>query len=255
MPHRAGEAFVLDTISAQERDKIVTLFTECEGKLRGIAHGAARSVRRFGGRLERLSKVRVGYFEKEGRDLVRIEDLDLLQESFELQADLRNGAALAYVCEMTGEFTREKESDRRYYRLLAATLDGFRAGVEAEVLLRYFEFWTARLHGIFPALDACDACGKMFGAEGARVEAAGGAALCQRCARPEQGRMLRITQRGLTLIDGFRRLAPAALKSVDHPRDALREVEEAAQASLVSFTGREFRSRGYLLQVLAERER
>jgi DNA repair protein RecO (recombination protein O) len=255
MPHRKAEAFVLDTTSAQERDKIVTLFTETEGKLRGVAHGAARSVKRFGGRLERLSRVRVGYFEKEGHDLVRIEDLELVQEAFGLQAEMRSAASLAYVCEMTSEFTREKESDRRYYRLLAATLDGFRAGVDAEILVRYFEFWTARLHGIFPSLEACDACGKMFGSAGARVQAVGGAALCQHCARPEEGRMLKISPQGLTLVDGFRRLAPAALRNVAYQPAALREVEAAALSALTEFMGREFRSRGFLKQVLAEGKR
>jgi len=255
MPHRRTEAFVLDTTDVRERDKIVTLFTESEGKLRGVAHGAARSVKRFGGRLERLGRVRVGYFEKEGQELVRIEDLELVQQAFDLQAGLRNAAALAYLCEMTAEFTREKESDRRYYRLLGATLDAFRAGVDAEILLRYFEYWTARLHGIFPELQACDACGKMFGTGGAKVQAVGGAALCARCARASGGRMLPLSREALTVADGFRRLAPTALARMAYGAGALRELEEAALSALTEFMGREFRSRGFLKQVLAEGKR
>ncbi len=252
MPLRSTEAFVLDTAALRERDKLVTLFTEAEGKVRGVAHGAARSVRRFGGRLERLSRVRATYFEKEGADLVRLEDLELLEETFRLHGDLRISAALSYICEITNEFAREKESDRRYFRLLGATVDGFRRGTDARILLRYFEVWTARLHGIFPGFESCDLCSRPFGAGGALMEADGGAALCKRCSRPSGSRLLRVSPAALTLLDGFRRVAPASLASVHYPRAAIRQVEEAAAAALVSFTGRGFRSREFLKQVMGE---
>src|SRR5262249_20076004 len=163
------------------RDKLVTLFTESEGKIRGIAHGAARSVKRFGGRLERLNRVRVGFFEKEGQDIVRLDDMELVEETFSLQKEILVAASLAYVSEIAGEFVREKESDRRYYRLLGATIDAFRAGVAAGVVLRYFELWTARLHGIFPDLAVCDSCGEALGKPGSRLSVSEGSALCRRC--------------------------------------------------------------------------
>jgi DNA repair protein RecO (recombination protein O) len=244
------EAFILDTRSSRERDKIVTFFTEDEGKLSGVAHGAARSVKRFGGRLERLTRVRLRFFEKEGRDLVRVEDLELLQEAFQLQHGLKNAAALSYICEITTEFTREKESDSRYYRLLVATLDGFRAGADVDILVRYFEYWTARLNGVFPSLDSCDGCGKIFGQSGAGFAVDGGAALCGRCRKPEHGRMVKISGAGLTMIGGFQRHSPSALLKVVYPKHAIREVEAAATAVLRSFTGREFKSKSFLNQVL-----
>jgi len=252
VPPRSSEAFVLDAVALRERDKLVTLFTETEGKVRGVAHGAARSVKRFGGRLERLSRVKVSYFEKEGQDLVRLDDLELIEESFRLQQDLVVAAALAYVSEVAGEFVREKESDQRYYRLLGATLDAFRAGVEAAVGLRYFEFWTARLHGIFPDLEACDLCRAAFTGSGARVLLADGTGMCSKCARGAGGRSLPLSRSALTVIEAFRRSKPSALLGVVFPKPALREVEAAAGGALVSFTGRPFRSSEFLRQVLPE---
>ena len=252
MPPRSSEAFVLDAVASRERDKLVTLFTETEGKIRGIAHGAARSVKRFGGRLERLSRVKVTYFEKEGQELVRLDDLELIEESFRLQQDIVVAASLAYVSEVAGEFVREKESDQRYYRLLGATLDAFRAGVRAEVVLRYFEFWTARLHGIFPEFEACDICRGAFGSLGARVAVADGTGMCSKCARAAGGRSLPVSAAALTMIEAFRRSRPTALGNVSFPRQALREVEAAATAALVSFAGRPFRSSAFLSEVMPE---
>ena len=243
---------MLDAVASRERDKLVTLFTETEGKIRGIAHGAARSVKRFGGRLERLSRVKASYFEKEGQDLVRLDDLELIEESFRLQQDLVVAAALAYVSEVAGEFVREKEADGRYYRLLGATLDAFRAGVGAAVVLRYFEFWTARLHGIFPDLEACDVCRGGFTEAGARVLVADGTGMCSKCSRGAGGPSLPLGRSALSAVDAFRRSKPSALGNLAFEKAALREVEAAAGGALVSFTGRPFRSSDFLRQVLPE---
>src|SRR5262245_6235988 len=110
-----------------EADRLITFFTEDAGKIRGVAASAARSRRRFGGKLERLSRVRVTFFEKEGRDLARIDSCDLLEESFTLYQDLVVAATLNYVAELVDIFTHERESDPRYFRLLVALMSAVRA--------------------------------------------------------------------------------------------------------------------------------
>ena len=122
MPLKTSEAFVVDVRKLQEADRLVVLFTEDEGKIKGVAPSAAKSRKRFGGKLERLTRVRVTYFEKEGRELARIDSCDLLEESFTLHQDLRAAALLAYVAEVVDTFARERESDRRYFRLIRSLL-------------------------------------------------------------------------------------------------------------------------------------
>ncbi|MBI3450986.1 MAG: DNA repair protein RecO [Acidobacteria bacterium] len=255
MPPRTAEAFVLDAVPWRERDKLVTLFTESDGKIRGLAHGAARSVKRFGGRLERLNRVRVGYFEKEGQEIVRLDDVELIEAAFALQKEIVVAASLAYVSEIAGEFVREKEPDRRYYRLIGATLDAFRGGATAAVVLRYFEYWTARLHGIFPDLDACDRCGADLSGQGARVSVTEGAAMCPGCARGAPERTLPLSVAALSVAAAFRRAKPAALPDAVFPRRALDEIAAATNSALVSFVGHPFRSSAFLDQVLMERTR
>ena len=95
MPLRTSEAFIIDVLRLKEADRLVILFTEDEGKVRGVAASAAKSRRRFGGKLERLSRVRATWFDREGRDLARLDTCDLLDASFTLYTDLRAAALLS----------------------------------------------------------------------------------------------------------------------------------------------------------------
>ena len=60
---------------------MVSFLGRSSGRLRGVASGARRLKNRFGSTLEVLSHVQVWYAERETRDLVRIQQAELL-ESF-----------------------------------------------------------------------------------------------------------------------------------------------------------------------------
>lgn len=263
MPLKRSEAFVLDTRRLREADRIVTFFTEDEGKLKGVAASAAKSRRRFGGSLERLSRVRVTYFEKEGADLARIDSCDLLDESFTLHQDLRLAATLAYIAEIADTFTHERESDRRYFRLLGATMEGLRrlgAGGDPGTITRYFEVWTLKLHGLLPDLERCAACARDLSSTGAVIAAGGMAsALCPACGRGSRwqagepgGRRVRLSRAAMEALGRFRKLAPADLTGIAPPRAASDEIEEFAVALMTSFVGHPFRSYRFLRECSVE---
>ena len=186
---------------------------------------------------------------------MRIDDLELRQESFSLHQNLLTSAAVSYISEMAEVFVREKEADPPYYRLLGATLDGLHQGVDPDLLLRYFEFWTARLHGIFPSLEGCDTCGRAFDDSGAWMAVQGEAALCSGCNRTAGGRSLPLRGEALALLEVFRRAAPTEFSDVGYSGGAIREVESVVGLVLIGFTGREFKSAPFLKQVLAEKNR
>src|SRR6266853_3193550 len=73
MPLYTTDALILRTYKLGESDRIVVFLTRDRGKKRGVAKNARQSRRRFGGALEPLTYGRVGYMERERRDLVRLE--------------------------------------------------------------------------------------------------------------------------------------------------------------------------------------
>jgi len=73
MPLYTTDALILRTYKLGESDRIVVFLTRDRGKKRGVAKNARQSRRRFGGGLEPMTCGRVGYFERERRDLVRLD--------------------------------------------------------------------------------------------------------------------------------------------------------------------------------------
>ena len=82
MPARVSEAFVLQTWPFKEGDLIVSFLTRDSGKLRGVARRARRPKSGFGSGLERLSHIRMSYFQRENRELVNIDSCELLHSQF-----------------------------------------------------------------------------------------------------------------------------------------------------------------------------
>ena len=71
MPLYSADALILRTYKLGEADRIVVFLTRDRGKKRGVAKGARRTKSNFAGALEPLTHVRVAYFEKEQRELVK----------------------------------------------------------------------------------------------------------------------------------------------------------------------------------------
>src|SRR5688572_27325830 len=76
MPAYSAEALILRTYRFGEADLIVVFLTRDRGKRRGVAKNAVKSRRRFGAALEPLTRGTVAYFEREQRDLVRLDRVD-----------------------------------------------------------------------------------------------------------------------------------------------------------------------------------
>ena len=158
MPLRDSEAIVLRTYPLGDADRLVSLYTRAYGRLRGVAQGARRPKSRFGAALEPLTYLRVWFYEKETRDLVRIRQCEILESFLEVQRDYRAGLAMALAAEITDVVLPEREPQDPAFRLLLHTVRGIRSVKRPELALGYFLVWTMRLAGWLPELDRCAAC-------------------------------------------------------------------------------------------------
>jgi DNA repair protein RecO (recombination protein O) len=204
MPLHTTDALILRTYKLGESDRIVVFLTRDRGKKRGVAKNARQSRRRFGGALEPMTCGRVGYVERERRDLVRLDYVEQLRSPL----SAIDGEALGYVsyfAELIDEWAQEADPNETLFRLGVSMTDAIAAGVPIEPLARYFEFWLMRLQGVYE-LD-----------RGLSAEA----------------------QAFLTTA---RSSSPFALSHVEVPRGALRELEAAHRALIRMHLEKELKS-------------
>jgi DNA repair protein RecO (recombination protein O) len=152
MPARESESLVLRTYPYREADLIVSFLTRDQGKLRGVARRARRPKSAFGSGLERLSHVRMAYFQREGGELVNLNGCELIDSPFALQADYATGVALDFLSEATEQLLPAQEPSEKFFRLLRAVLDYLRAGGEMWAAVVYFSVWAVRLAGVLPEM-------------------------------------------------------------------------------------------------------
>ena len=130
MSARESEAFVLRTYPYREADLIVSFVSRDQGKLRGVARRARRPKNLFGSGLERLAHVRLFYFQRQNRDLVRLDRSELLEPPLFLRADYASGVALDYIAEVCDRLLPEQEPNDAFFRLVTLVLDQIRLGLE-----------------------------------------------------------------------------------------------------------------------------
>lgn len=149
-----SESIVLRTYPLKEADLVVSFFTRDQGKMRGVAKRARRLKSSFGSGLERLSHVKMFYFQRENRELVNLDSCELIHSQFELAGDYASGVALDYFAELSEQLLPPAESGERFFRLLLAVLEHLREhGAEGVwPATTYFSLWAVRLSGFLPEL-------------------------------------------------------------------------------------------------------
>ena len=148
MPLYTTDALILRTYALGESDRLVVFLTCDRGKKRGVAKNARQSRRRFGGALEPLTCGRVGYFEREQRELVRVHYVEPTRSPLSaLDADAIGYAG--YFAALIDEWAQEADPSETLFRLGASTVEAMAHGVPIEPLARYFEYWLLRLQGVY----------------------------------------------------------------------------------------------------------
>lgn len=184
MPLHESEAIILRSYPLAEADRLVSFLSRSMGRVRGVAGGARRPKSRFGSTLERLSYVRIWYYEKETRDLVRINQCEMIESFLDAFRDYGLSVALSLFSEITEAVLPERETADANFRLLLLATQTVKRSGKSELSLAYFSLWTVKLGGWLPAFNMCARCGREFKEQEPRYfSAAMQAMVCEKCRR------------------------------------------------------------------------
>ena len=189
------EALVLRGYKLGETSKIVVLLTRERGKVRAVARGARGGRPRYQSALEPLSEVRVTLYGRQGAELLRLGQAELLHSAFRAGTRSLEAALFLSGCaELLDAFSPEGEAEEKVYRLALAIVRAAEKGADPELLARYLEAWLLRLHGLYPPLDRCAALRRAAPAGSPRYHRA--TASCATAAVPASGPVLPDAARG-----------------------------------------------------------
>ena len=239
MPLYSAEALVLRTYKLGESDLIVVFLTRDRGKKRGVARGAARSRRRFGGALEPMTRVNVAYFEREQRELVSLNYAEPLRSPLSA-TDPDALGYVGYFAELLDESAPEADPSERLFRLGASVIEAMAQGVPSERLARYFEYWLLRLQGVYPSPDTCQRCGARLDDGGAWLARPAFVLLCGRCGGTDVQPDL--SRASLGFLHRAGRMSPERLGEVELGTVSNRELERVHRALIAAHLERELRS-------------
>ena len=256
MPRHKGPAFVLKKWDLGESDQLVSFLSSGRGKLKGIAKGAKRSKKRFGGLLSPFLLVDVECFENPNRDLVRIERCGLIHYYASIYADLEKLLVGCCALEFMERVLPERGSEEDWFRLLQRSLECLNQRTEPGPLLWVFFAKSLSLLGLQPQFGQCIHCRRRLGGSGVfGFSVPHGGVVCGACIQTGTATH-RAASDTLRLLDSWMMLSVEEGISVVDGRD--RRVREAArilEAFFVYHVGRELRSLRVMKDVLAQRRR
>ncbi|MGZ4598783.1 MAG: DNA repair protein RecO [Oryzihumus sp.] len=182
MPLYRDEAIVLRTQKLGEADRIVTLLTRTQGKVRGVAKGVRRTKSRFGARLEPCMVVDVQLYE--GRSLDTVTQAETLAPYGDVIArDYTAWTSATAMLETADRLTEEREPAVQQFLLLAGALRSLAGGEhDPGLVLDAYLLRSLAVAGWAPSFHDCARCG----ADGPHraFNIASGGTVCPSCRTP-----------------------------------------------------------------------
>ena len=131
-----AEAVVLRHANWGEADRILTLYTREQGKLRAIAKGVRKIRSHKAGHLEPFTHITVQL--ARSRDIPIVTQVETLDPYLPLRDDLTRTGYAAYVLELLDRFTYDQEGGNpALFRLLTDTLERLCSTAEIWGVVRF----------------------------------------------------------------------------------------------------------------------
>jgi len=235
------EALILRTNDYGESDRIVRFISPGLGKVSGIAKGARKSIKRFGGCLEAFTLVSLTVQPRDGLSLIK--EGSAIKGYKGIKNDLERFAYGSYLLDLTNNIVGDDLDDdsEKVFILLKTALALLEATDKPEEAVREYEVRLLGITGYMPSFLNCLACGDSVAeaGQGGPVEALfstiDGGVLCGACSSKKAG-LVSISIGTLKTLDA------ASSGRVSFTRSALEESGRIIPPFIMHHLGRRLKS-------------
>ena len=240
-------AIVLRHADWGEADRLITLYSHEQGKLRAVAKGARKITSRKAGHLEPFTQVKLQL--SRGRDLFIVTQADTVDAYLPLRESLVLTGYASYVVELLDRFVYEEEgTNPSLFRLLADTLERIAKNEDTWLAVRYYEMRLLDFLGFRPQLFDCANCGREIKAEGQFFSFSAGGVICPRCGQGLPN-LKPISLETLKYLRHFQRSSYGEAARARPSPEARTEAEHLMQGYFTYLLERELNSPGFLKRV------
>ena len=149
-------AVVLRSWKLGESDRIVSLMTQSNGKVRCVAKGVRKTRSRFGSRVEPTNHLQVQLYRGRG-DLDTLTQVESIDRFPALREDLELFARASSMLEAVEVIAQDREPNSALYTMLARALHTVTES-ESHLVVAGFFMKLLSLEGLSPSVDICVGC-------------------------------------------------------------------------------------------------
>lgn len=132
------EGIIINRRNSGESDRIITVFTKTQGKLKVKAKGVRKISSRRGAHVELLNRSVLNLYTSLGKMPILTEAITLKSFSFK-KNELKKISAAFHVCELIDGLCPEHQANQKAYTMLSEVLDSLEKTEDLDNLITNFE--------------------------------------------------------------------------------------------------------------------
>ena len=243
------QAIVLSRFELGEADRVLTLLTPHDGKIKAIAKGVRRPRSRIGGAVEPFAELHLV--------LVRARTFDVITQAsvaeawLNLRDHLESAATAWYIGELAERAVEERAGAYPVYALLRRAFQLLDDGMAPGRVARWYEFGLADALGMRPEVDRCVECDRALEEQATfRWVPTLGGVVCDRHGSPP-AEQTALSLAALKVLKAYRRFDIEAIAALRIPASVELEAENALRRFIRHVLERDPRSLAFLDEVRA----
>lgn len=240
-------AVVLRHSEMGEADRLLTLYTREQGKIRAVAKGARKVTSRKAGHLEPFTHVTLQL--AQGRDLMIVTQAETVDAFLGIGENLTKMGYASYVFELLDRLVYEDDGGNPgVFKMLLETLKRIETESDAWTAVRYFEMRLLDHVGFRPQLSECVNCAREILPEDQYFSANAGGAICPRCGEGIPN-LNRISLEALKYLRHFQRSSYQEAARARPAPDIQQETESLMQGYFSHVLERKLNTPGFIKRV------
>jgi DNA repair protein RecO (recombination protein O) len=240
------QAVVLRRMDFGEADRLLTLYSQAEGKLRAIAKGIRKTMSRRSGHLELFTQSDL--LLTRGRDLDLVTQAETVKSFRGVREDLLRTSYAYQLAELIDGLTEDRQPNPALFDALVQALSALESHSDPRVVVAHFLLAVLDASGFRPQLTECVSCRQPIQPELNVFDRELGGIVCPRCA-PAAPRASTVAVNVLKLLRLLQRSTPVGSVTLDIPAQVGREAERLLREYAEGILERQLRSPSFVARV------